>query len=349
MGAVLAACNEGVRKLLMPAAGSYTSEFTGFGEPESDCLLLIGSVRHATFSKDRSHAFFSEGLGAAPAQPSSAVVGFSAGPTSLALTTATEESQDASTWPGQLYVWVDNLQTSWDACRSLGCRLDTEVVESAVCCHDERTADALVLREPGSANVVIVNQAPKGYAKMLRRVLSMGPNDGAKSNLLCLMDVLCHVPRGSAARIASFYEQALSARVTRSSDGCRLHFACGEELRQSLSFAEEEGADDLWGPTAAKGRQVCLYVSSDAKFRLAWSKCSKAGLVKSPWKDVEGAGEFSFARCVDPISGEELLELSHVIRSPSHPECPLGHSSQHRSGKAAVGAAAGVDATAMGA
>lgn len=37
--------------------------------------------------------------------------------------------------------------------------MDDEVVESAVCCHDERAADALVLRDPGTQNAVVVNQA----------------------------------------------------------------------------------------------------------------------------------------------------------------------------------------------
>ena len=40
------------------------------------------------------------------------------------------------------------LETSWGS----------EVVESAVCCHDERAADALVLRDPGTVNALVVNQ-----------------------------------------------------------------------------------------------------------------------------------------------------------------------------------------------
>ena len=32
------------------------------------------------------------------------------------------------------------------------------MVESAVCCHDERFCDALVLRDPGTANVLVLNQ-----------------------------------------------------------------------------------------------------------------------------------------------------------------------------------------------
>ena len=43
--------------------------------------------------------------------------------------------------------------------RTLEPSLGSEVVESAVCCHDERAADALVLRDPGTVNALVVNQA----------------------------------------------------------------------------------------------------------------------------------------------------------------------------------------------
>ena len=43
--------------------------------------------------------------------------------------------------------------------RSLHESMEREVVESAICCHDERFPDALVLRDPGTANAIVVNQA----------------------------------------------------------------------------------------------------------------------------------------------------------------------------------------------
>ena len=42
--------------------------------------------------------------------------------------------------------------------RSLHESMEREVVESAICCHDERFPDALVLRDPGTANAIVVNQ-----------------------------------------------------------------------------------------------------------------------------------------------------------------------------------------------
>ena len=47
--------------------------------------------------------------------------------------------------------------------RTLETSLGSEVVESAVCCHDERAVDALVLRDPGTLNALVVNQdCPRG-------------------------------------------------------------------------------------------------------------------------------------------------------------------------------------------
>lgn len=198
--------------------------------------------------------------------------------------------------------------------------MDDEVVESAVCCHDERAADALVLRDPGTQNAVVVNQAPKGYTKSLRQALGKKVE---ASNVVCLMDLLCLVPVGCSAQLVGFYQRFLSCQVTKSNEGYRIHFGAGDFLRQTFTFKDDEAA--IWsGSSSASSasREVCFYVASAAKFRIAFSKCFQAGLVSTEWQAVERLGEFSFDRCVD-ASGGTILELRHVIRSPCHADCAV--------------------------
>jgi len=318
MGAGLSACNEGVRKLLMPSAGSCTRDWEGFGSPEDGSLLGLGEVRLATCCQDWTRAFFAEGLGApADIAADTKLLQVRVGPTKLIFSTAPANS--SATWPGQLYIWVADIQLAWDACRSLKDRLGREIVDEVVCCHDERAADVLLLRDPGSENVVVVNEAPKGYAEAMaaQGLASVGEH---QPNMLCLMDLLCRVPEGTGARLAAFYEHFLCAKVSRTDDGCRVHFASGETMRQTLTFKEDD-SELAWQPGQ---RGLCLYLS-EVQFRIAFAKCRTASLTScAAWEDVERLAEFSVPRCCDPGSGSCVLELEHVLRSPLHPSCPSG-------------------------
>lgn len=316
MGSGLSACNEGLRKLLMPSAGSCTRDWEGFGTPEEGSLLCLGEIQLTTCYPDWTRSFFAEGLGALADQDTdSKLLHVRAGPTKLIFSSASSNS--LATWPGQIYIWVEDIQLAWDSCRSLGERLGRDVVDEAICCHDERAADVLLLRDPGTENVVVVNEAPKGYAKAMamQGLVSVGER---QPNMLCLMDLLCRVPAGIGARLAAFYEHFLCARVSRTADGCRVHFASGETMRQTLTFKEDD-SEPVWQPGQ---RGLCLYLS-EVHFRIAFIKCRNAGLTSSAaWGDVERQAEFSLSRCCEPGSGSCVLELEHVLRSPLHPSCP---------------------------
>ena len=52
----------------------------------------------------------------------------------------------------------------------------------------------------------------------------------------------------------------------------------GDFLRQTLTVRDDDDA------SCACSREVCFYVESEAKFRISFSKLSKAGLVKEEWK-----------------------------------------------------------------
>ncbi|CAE7490197.1 GIP, partial [Symbiodinium sp. CCMP2456] len=290
--------------------GSCTRDWEGFGDPEEGSLLMLGQVKLTTFSSDFTRTFFEEGLGAPSCDP------VQVGTTQLRFQSADEKP--ASTWPGQLYIWVENIQDTWKKSRELSQRSGTEIVESVVCCHDERYCDALVLRDPGSANVLVVNQAPKGYAKALRDALG-SQKSSAPSSLVCLMDLLCRVPVGTSVKLAAFYERFLSAKVMQGKDGYRLRFASGDVLRQTFTFQDDESATEAWLP-AQFPSEVCFYLESDAKFRIAFAKFSNAKLATGDWSEAERAREFRISHCIDE-SGSVILDLPHLIRAPGS-ECP---------------------------
>lgn len=294
----------------MPAAGTHTREWTGFGEAEPNSLLRLAEVairvpdgRAAAASAE----FIRQGLGVMTVKDAlegPLVVG-----ASRFVFEANGAAESAPTpLPGQLYVWVEDIQRTWNACQQLEARLGRRIVEQAVCCADETRADALVLQDPGSETTFLVNQAPKGYGKRLvdASLCSAG------ENLLNLVDVMVRVPPGAIAEIEGFYRLQLSAAVSRTKEGCRVHFADGELLRQSITFSEDDGSalEDL------RGHRICIYMPTVAKFRLALAKCAKADLLLPHGLDSAEAlrrGEF-MARMPQAAGA-----LQHVIRSPVHP------------------------------
>ena len=65
--------------------------------------------------------------------------------------------------------------------------MEREVVESAICCHDERFPDALVLRDPGTANAIVVNQVGERVSAALLPRISKNTS---------WIDVPCPMPSG---------------------------------------------------------------------------------------------------------------------------------------------------------
>lgn len=303
----------------MPSAGSHTRDFAGFPEPEPDSLLLIGSIQLGAAKDEELRRFYIDGLGASKIEQGSfpGHVGITSGSTELLFRckSADEGKEHLEAWPGQIYIWVADIQRSWVECKDLSASFGWDVVEQELCCKDENRVDALVLRDPAGVTLV-VNQAPKGF-----------PHKGS-SNLIGIMDVLRSVPLGAAAGIARFYKQYFSAGVSITADGLKVHFAAGDALRQTLTFQENASAPRAENSDGKGAHQVVIYMPSKAKFQLAFVKLNRAGVVQQPdggWLAAEKAQEFSFRRCLDPSVGEIVLDLEHVVRSPEHPDCPLNN------------------------
>jgi len=294
-----------MEKMLMPAEGSYTRDFTGFPEAAPDSLLLVPAVRFPVAKLDAARLFFTKGLGAseqdATTSPATGekMCRFKAGPTEFCIS----ESAECQGWPGQFYVWVENIQDTWSACKELETEMGVTVIDQAICNADERKADALVLKVPSTETMVVVNQAPKGYPAMLCP-------DGKRDNLVCVVDIELVVPPGTSEKLLAFYAQTVISAIKKTEQGkCMVMFAHGENIRQSLSFR-----DDASASSSVPGCEIVVQMASRPKFGLVRSKLQKAGLLEKPVTELDE--ELTIKACVHPKTGEELLEMQHTIRAP---------------------------------
>lgn len=333
MGALL-------EKALMPPDGSMTRNWTGFAEPLPDSLLLVGHIKLRARDLQAAKAFYVDGLGATLIAEESDSLRVRAGATEFVVEPTSAE--EVHGWPGQLYIWVEDINGAWKECKAVQDKLGTEVVEQAVCNHDERKADVLVLHDPASATMFVVNQAPKGFSKTLHAALGAEGVKPSSDNLLCVVDLLCYIPSGAGRGIASFYKQFFSAAVKATGDGCRVHFAAGEVARQTLTFKEDPALPPVGEDVPDECEcQVCIYMPSEAKFQLTFAKCNRAGIVCSPqggWEAAKEAKEFVVKRCLNQAAGRTEYVLEHLIRSPTHPECLVADCAEPNVLQTAVGA-----------
>lgn len=330
MGGLQSACSEGLKKLLMPPVGSHTLEWTGFGEVELDSLLAIAVVSIGapdSASVIASKRFFEVGLGAlrcVGCTDSCSSVSTWIGATELKVEVRRNVS---GPWPGQFYIWVEDLQIVWQACKTLQLELDgadngCEIVREVVCCRNEELADALVLQDPGTGSIFVVNQAPKGCSKKMRDAGLCAEDQ----TLLCLMDVMLHVPPGSGASVASFYTRMLSAPTTVNREGWRVHFGFGEACRQTLTIKENPDATS----DSNCGHQLGIYMPTPLKFKLALAKSSNAGyLSEAARAEANVSHEFSLknitfadaASDTAPTNPASTHFVEHIVKSPKYAEC----------------------------
>jgi len=131
--------------------------------------------------------------------------------------------------------------------------------------------------------------------------------------------------RSIVVSICEFYRNyfGTAAELNQKSPfSCIVHFGPTDELHQTLRFEEDRSAA---GNHLSDPGVICIYLRSCEAFRLAFTKCHGDGLVMSPdsMEKSQKACEFVTGSCIDPTSKQEVLPLRHVVRSPSHPECPV--------------------------
>lgn len=115
------------------------------------------------------------------------------------------------------------------------------------------------------------------------------------------------VPQGTAAGIARFYQEVLSApsQVVTGNDGPTATVAIGPE--QSLQYRET-------GASLAQydGHHIAIYV---ADFSGVHQRLLERELVTEESNDAQ----YRFKIIADPDSGESLFEIEHEVRSMYHP------------------------------
>lgn len=147
--------------------------------------------------------------------------------------------------------------------------------------------------------------------------------------------------RGTAARIAEFYEAVLDATVTviqteNADNGCAAVIAIGTvngqsgRADQSLVFREVD--DDSIADYVYDGHHIALYVGINAAdFDQAFRNCDAAQVVWINPRFADQANTLSLARhyqqfrfkdIIDLRTGEVLVELEHELRSVHHESWP---------------------------
>lgn len=156
---------------------------------------------------------------------------------------------------------------------------------------------------------------------------SVDGRSALESNVLAIVEITYKIPfKGAASALVRFFTRNLMAAAEQkpaTAPGCHIclvHLSPGPGLHQTMSFEEDMDAAACSDPGI-----VCIYMATLSKFRVAYVLCKNDGIVSRPssWKDAEREGEFQINCCVDPDSGEPIILLQHVIRSPMHPECPV--------------------------
>jgi hypothetical protein len=162
---------------------------------------------------------------------------------------------------------------------------------------------------------------------------SVATQYGKEQSDCCGMDfVEFFCPKGSAEKIALFYDSVLDAPVTVADDGPAkvavvavgaIHADTGS-ADQSILFREVD-AQDI---PAYDGHHIALYVGDSREdFEQAYRNCELADIVwvnprfSDKADSLEGAREykqFRFKNIIDMETGETIMELEHEMRSKEH-------------------------------
>lgn len=347
MGAVESRLGNVIQGLLMPKeapdwyAGSRRK--TAFPDGPTDTLMLLGSFCLDVPDIDAARQFYIGALGAGTASAGAEAAG--GGDCVVARAGATEfrlrggaggekvggsAAPPTGVWPGHWYVWVADIRRTLEACEALGKKLGCQIVEDVHHVTSDDSIDVLVLQDPTGQNRFVVNQAPKGLVGKMRSLVGVAEDAADAPNLLGVIEAMHLVPSGRSPAVARFYQHFLGGAAVKKEGGYAVHFSAGEALRQTLYFLEEEshpvGGEGEAGAGQLTPCAVCMYMPSSKGFREAFERCSQAGILDEQpggWEAAAKSCEFRVPRCTDPAGKQVVLELSHLIRSPEHPECPV--------------------------
>jgi len=297
-----------VQSLLMPAEGKYTKDFAGFDPPDPNCLLIIRGVRLSTSDALKTRRFLVEALGAdggagAVARGASVSANTSA---QVGVTTFECVPGGSKPWPGQFYLWVQDIQATWAGCKTLQAREREEVILEELCLKEETKVDALLVRDPSSGALFMVNQAPKGYARIVEEA------GVPHSNILALMDIRRLVPPGVAEKLATFYKTQVGASVRLVDGAYRVSFAMGPAVRQTLTFQDDPDLTECGADEAIDALTITM--PSHTAYTKCQEQLSSSGLVAP---DIAVPKGLQVPRCLGEAPGGDALGLAHTFLSPA--------------------------------
>mmetsp|Transcript_13101 Transcript_13101/g.35844 ORF Transcript_13101/g.35844 Transcript_13101/m.35844 type:complete len:404 (-) Transcript_13101:84-1295(-) len=281
----------------------------------SGSLLALGHVSLAVPDGPLARAFYETGLGFNMSSHSSAnEIRLNAGPSQLWL--HVKEGQEADRWPGEIRVWVDNIQTTYDLMAvtdgSLGTKLVSEYSRGV-----NGGEFSIMIIDPFLKTFFQMTEAPTGRKESIQKI--GGESSSWKSNVIAISDlsIKCR-NRSETQLLAEFYKHFFGAAITIEQYSCMVHFSPGRELHQTLTFKEDPSI-----PPATNLGSFCFYLVSKQALHLAFVKCAAAGIVESPstWEEAERSLEFVLKGMIDPSSGKILLPLRNIVRCAGHLDC----------------------------
>lgn len=289
-----------------------------------DSLPLLGHIDLAVPKLEDAKLFWMEGLGCGETyNPSTGQLWAHMGPSQIRF-----HEGNATTWPGEIRVWVEDIRAVADMLNMLGRTLDTKIVEEM---REARTGGeyAALLHDAARKNKVEASEAPSGWGPAIWRIASGPPC----KNALALSDAIIHLPKRTQVQgVARFYEHYIGSAITKKyavyeaqalMDICMVHFGPGSKLHQTLTYKA-----DLRYTVPSNLASVCIYVVDHVQFHLVFAKCKSSGLLspncsKKSWEEIESHKEFTITGVMDPQDHSIVIALPHIIRTKDHPECPL--------------------------
>eukprot|EP00443_Scrippsiella_acuminata_P031046 CAMPEP_0115292538 /NCGR_PEP_ID=MMETSP0270-20121206/65187_1 /TAXON_ID=71861 /ORGANISM="Scrippsiella trochoidea, Strain CCMP3099" /LENGTH=374 /DNA_ID=CAMNT_0002709973 /DNA_START=18 /DNA_END=1142 /DNA_ORIENTATION=+ len=220
----------------------------------------------------------------------------------------------AQQWPGNFSLWVDDVRCPYDTFSSVRRQFTRDLTVDTFEPHFAGE-QGLEIRDPWAKNRFSVEEAPPHLSDALR---SCGPKPalGQTFNTLAVINVQYVVKAATAiAAISKFYSTYLQAATDETPSSCTVHFSPVKDFHQTLTFVHDEAQPPSSGPGV-----ICMYTRTEEQFSKAFKACSG----KPGFSGTSVAhGEFKLGFCFDPASGQAVAPLKHVIRSPTHPECPV--------------------------
>jgi len=213
---------------------------------------------------------------------------------------------DTSVWPGEMRFWTEDTRQLYDTMNAMKSEFPSQSMKDQY----EPPCGEFGMRcmDPWNKNTFKIEDCPPWLVPKWR---AAAPD---AKNLLGLVEVTFRVKaKADLPAIADFYTKCLMGAADLEDEACVVHFSPARSMHQSLKFVVD--------PATGSGT-VCLYAADEAKFKAAWEACRNFAR-PAKWEVVDQLKEFKVDACHNPNGGAAVAPLKHIIRSPTHKECPV--------------------------